>query len=48
MTINERCPVVLTALCIRDILKNHTDADHPITKAAIAQQMHCDWRKIQL
>ncbi len=46
MTINERYPVVLTALRIRDILKNHTDPDHPITKAAIAQQMHCDWRKI--
>ncbi len=46
MTINERYPVVLTALRIRDILKNQTDADHPITKAAIAEQMHCDWRKI--
>ncbi len=46
MTVNERFPVVLTALRIRDILKNQTDADHPITKAAIAEQMHCDWRKI--
>ncbi len=46
MTINERYPVTLTALRIHDILKNHTDPNHPMTKAAIAEQMHCEWRKI--
>ncbi len=37
MTEYDRYPGTLTALLIRDILKNHTDADHPMTRTALAQ-----------